>query len=59
MATDENIPDLKKNPKAVHPVGIDIPKWGGKPEKHGNNRRRTVVAKKVLPTPDDSSPADA
>ena len=46
MATSENMPDLKKNPKAVHPVGIDIPKWGGKPEKHGNKVRPTEANKK-------------
>jgi len=46
MATNENMPDLDKNPKAVRPVGIDIPKWGGEPEKHGNNARRAKTAKK-------------
>ena len=46
MVASENMPDLEKNPKAVHPVGIDIPKWGGKPEKHGSNVRTTDADKK-------------
>lgn len=46
MSKNANLPDVKKEPKAIGPVGIGIPKWGGKPEKHGNNVRQTAADKK-------------
>ena len=50
MATDDNLPDVNKNPKAVRPLGTHVPKWGGKPEKHGSNVRRSEAVEKQKAT---------
>jgi hypothetical protein len=56
MTTNENMPDVKNDPKAVRPVGFDIPKWGGKPEMHGSNVRQTEAGKKRKAAAHENAP---